>query len=310
MIEKEYYRLEELKERFHITENDVRYLVEKKLVKACFSIRKTKFVVDGWDGDSRIGYAHINYQGLIALPDAEVDSLIANGKITPLNYLLSLGGAIQLVETDYPFGMARPKTFEEAWKPKYACHRNAEFMEARLSPFVSKTFWHSYQTAKKEVNYSRELFPKNEECESKLAISKKLDLPLSFNMLQFSDICIRHNDLVANNLVVEEAQHKDIEPTDQTHNIINLENEFEDLVASIILKNPQKLTAKKIHRILCDESAREIDQRLYDKNNILLGEEQGVISWRDKYRNNKERSYLQSSLDNVISTVKSKIGKA
>ena len=160
MIEKEYYRLEELKKRFHLTENDVRYLVEKKLVKACFSIRKTKFVVDGWDGDSRIGYAHINYQGLIALPDAEVDSLIANGKITPLNYLLSLGGAIQLVETDYPLGMARPKTFEEAWKPKYACHRNAEFMEARLSPFVSKTFWHSYETAKKEVNYSRELFPK------------------------------------------------------------------------------------------------------------------------------------------------------
>jgi hypothetical protein len=309
MIEKEYYRVEELQDRFNLTEDDVRYLVEKRLVKTCFSIRNTKFIVDGWDGDNSIGYAHINYQGLIALPDEEVDSLISNGKITPLNYLLSQGGTITLVETDYPIGTERPKTFEEAWKPKSANCHNAEFIKAKLSPFVTKTFWHSYDNAKKSVNYSRQLFAKNVFCERKLANKTKLDLPLSFNTLQFSDICVRHQDLVSNNLLIKKSETEHRASPNQTDINTKLDNEFEDLLAAIILKSPQKLTAKKIHKILCDECERELDQRVYDTNNILLGEEQGVISWRDKYRNNKERSYLQSSLDNVISTVKSKIGK-
>ncbi|MDP5131315.1 MAG: hypothetical protein NWQ54_10540 [Paraglaciecola sp.] len=307
MIEKEYYRLEELKDRFNLTEDDVRYLVEKRLVKTCFSIRNTKFIVDGWDGDNRMGYAHINYQGLIALPDEEVDSLISNGKITPLNYLLSRGGCITLVETDYPIGTERPKTFAEAWKPKSAYCHNADFIEAKLSPFVTKTFWHSYDNAKKSVNYSRQLFAKNVFCERELANKTKLDLPLSFNTLQLSELCIRHADLASHNLLTRKSPPEQQGTLSQTDDNIKLDNEFEDLLAAIILNSPQKLTAKKIHRILCDECDREEDSRLFDKNNILLSEDLGVITWRDKYRNNKHRSYSQASFDNIISQVRSKL---
>ena len=49
MIEKEYYRLDELQSRFGITESDIQYLLERRLVNACFHIENTKFIVESWN---------------------------------------------------------------------------------------------------------------------------------------------------------------------------------------------------------------------------------------------------------------------
>ncbi|WP_019677969.1 hypothetical protein [Arsukibacterium perlucidum] len=124
------------------------------------------------------------------------------------------------------------------------------------------------------------------------------------------DICVRHEDLVS--LIIKPnissaetneqlEKNSKIDITDHA-----FKNEFEELLASILRSKPRS-QAKEIHRILCDECNREEDARVFDKNNILKGEDQGLISWRDKYRNNSERSYSQNSLKNVVSAVKKKM---
>lgn len=306
MIEKEYYRLEDLKHRFNMTEADVLYLLEQRSVKASFYTDSTHFVIGGWNKEGFIGYAHVNYRGLISLPERELQDLLRTRKTTPLDYMLPNNQNIQLSSTEYGLELATPNNYIQAWKPKTPAEISWDFIPARLGPHVAETFVYGMQKALDMLLETRTKKNVVSPQFEKYRDVPKQKLTYYSKTFSFSDICIRHEELVSAGVI---SRPDTPIPPKPEKDAIKLDNEFEDLLAAIILGSPQKLTAKKIHRILCDECEREEDSRLFDKNNILLSEDQGVITWRDKYRNNKERSYLQASLDNVISTVRSKIGK-
>lgn len=306
MIEKEYYRLEDLKHRFNMTEADVLYLLEQRLAKACFYVDSTAFVIGGWNKERFIGYAHVNYRGLISLPERELKDLLRARKVTPVDYMLPNNQNIQLSSTEYGLELATPNNYIQAWKPKTPAEISWDFIPARLCPHVAETFVYGMQKA-----FDMFLATRPEKHVVAPQFEKYRDVPkqkLTYysKTFSFSDICIRHEELVSAGVISRPETL--IQPKPE-NDAIKLDNEFEDLLAAIILRSPQKLTAKKIHRILCDECEREEDSRLFDKNNILLSEDQGVITWRDKYRNNTQRSYSQASLSNVISKMNSKINE-
>jgi hypothetical protein len=130
---------------------------------------------------------------------------------------------------------------------------------------------------------------------------------------KFEDICIQTTDLIQLGLLnLQLASVPEIEGKENVKKVApvidKFPNEFEDLIARILIAKPF-IQAKEIHRLLCDEAAKEEDSRVFDCDNVLLSETHGVISWRDKYRDNAERSYRLDSLRNVISRVRGKLYK-
>ena len=307
MIEKEYYRLDDLQHRFNMTESDVHYLIAEKNVPPCFYMPKTTFIIGGWRKNDFIGFANVNYEGLIAIPQPYVKELVNKRKVLPYHFSLLNKTQIRQIDTDYDCELPLPNDYIQGWQAKALSEISWPTIPAKLYPYVATTLKHTFKDllmsfAKDEVDKAS----KAEDFDKSFGATPKEELTAIYKTFLFQDICIRHEDLV-NCGIIKIQENTSPAPQLNDAKIAKLDNEFEDLLAAIILSSPKKLTAKKIHRILCDECEREEDSRLFDKNNILLSEDQGVITWRDKYRGNKERSYMQSTLDTLVSSVRKKI---
>lgn len=73
MIEKEYYRIEELEKRFDISFSDLQYLVENEQIDVAFLLSEPRrFIIGGWRKDQGfIGYSKVIYQGLVKVHQIE-----------------------------------------------------------------------------------------------------------------------------------------------------------------------------------------------------------------------------------------------
>lgn len=307
MIEKEYYRLDDLKHHFNMTESDVHYLIAEKNVPPCFYIPQTTFIIGGWQKSDFIGYANVNYEGLIAIPQPYVKELVNKRKVLPYHFSLLNKAKIRQIDTDYDCELPLPNNYIQGWKAKELSEISWPTIPAKLYPHVATTLKHTFKDllmtfAKDETDKAVTA----KKFDDSFGETSKEELRPIYKTFLFSEVCIRHEDLVSCG-IIKVHEHTSPAPLLNDGKTGKLDNEFEDLLAAIILSSPKKLTAKKIHRILCDECEREEDSRLFDKNNILLGEDQGVITWRDKYRNNKQRNYMQTTLNTIISDVRKKI---
>lgn len=307
MIEKEYYGLEDLKTRFHLTESDIKYLITEKGLQLCFYVQNTNFIIGGWRKTDFVGYANVSYEGIIGLAQQHARDIAVKSKVMPNHFKLLNKAKIKLIDTKYNFDLEYPNNYIQDWQPKAPDEITWSAIPAKLYPYVAptikntfKNFWMSLVKDEVEKTNSEKLF--NES----FGVSEENELRPTFKTFSFADLCVHHEELVSAGIIKNPDVSVQVKPTNDS-NTVKLDNEFEDLLATIILQTSQKLTAKKIHRVLCDECEREEDSRLFDKNNILLSEDQGVITWRDKYRNNKNRTYSQSSLDNIISQVRLKL---
>lgn len=306
MIEKEYYRLEDLQHRFNMTESDVHYLIAEKNVPPCFYIPKTTFIIGGWQKNDFIGFANVNYEGLIAIPQPYVKELVNKRKVLPYHFSLLNKAKVRQINTNYDCELPLPNNYIQGWQAKELNEIGWTTIPAKLYPHVATTMKHSF----KDLLMT---FAKDEA--GKAAAAKRFDdsygetpkeeLRPNYKTFLFSEVCIRHADLVSLGVIKAQEPLTPIMSSPEA-NIGKLDNEFEDLLAHILIKK-RGISAKLIHRILCDECEREEDNRLFDKNNILLSDDQGIITWRDKYRGNKQRTYMRSTLDTVVSRVRKKI---
>lgn len=88
MLNREYYQLEDLKQCFNLTESDIRYLVSERNITPCFFMPNSTFIIGGWRKSEFIGFANVEYEGLVALPQQYIRQFIENGQVTPQHYLL------------------------------------------------------------------------------------------------------------------------------------------------------------------------------------------------------------------------------
>jgi len=313
MIEKEYYRLDELQNRFGITVHDIHYLLERRLVNPYFHIENTKFIVESWNKSKFIGYVHLIYRGIVTIPESELAKLLHLKKITPLNYLLSKNGHFELVCTDY--GYEPYEDFFTEWQPKYQDEKDRPFFTAKLSPFVSRIPFHSYLKAKREAIKLENLESTEGYIHLENFHTPELKLPAAFNTFKFSDICIQREQLVSvgifkileqtkNEYLIEQgppASNRDSENDSQVMGVLN--NKFEELLARILREN-QTPSSKLIHKILCTECKLEEDTRQYDIENILLDVVDDVIVWHDIYSKKKQKRCSFRRLENQLSDVR------
>ncbi len=306
---KEYYRLDELKD-IGIPEGEIRFLIEQSNLQPVFYLPLAKYVLGGFIQGKFNGFAIANYKGLVSIPTAKLDELLKIGKVKTVHVSLIQRENISVISYDYPFDVACPNNFIEGWKKADLKTFKLPVIPAQIYP---KSFTNPENLYFKLLNKLSDGATSNVQAidtyqtQRPYALNDKI-LCAEEEALQFAEICIQHVDLVRLELVQETTNNQTAGNKIESQSKLSVtselfKNEFEELIARILLDKPL-LKAKEIHRILCHEAANEEGCRLYDKSDILLGETDGVISWRDKYRGNAERSYKLDSLRNVISDVR------
>lgn len=305
MIKKEYYRLDDLKHRFQMTEADVLYLLEQRHVRACFYVDNTKFIIGGWSNKGFVGYAHVQYRGLITIPESELQKLLRDRTVQPVNYLLPNCANISLLSTDYGFQLQTPNNYIHAWKSKPPTDISWAFIPAKLEPQVSDTFVHSIQKAV-EVCLNQQ----NKTTETNLVEEKFRDLPkqkfaVELRKFLFSDICLSHIDLVACKAISAPTEAERLENCSTNLNnktALHL-NQLDKLILKIIIHD-RTLTAKNVFKILAHESGMEEDSRHFDSENILLDNIDDLIIWKDSLSKTLEKKCSLVTLANKMTYIR------
>jgi len=308
MIEKEYYRVDELA-TLGVTEGTIRYFVEQNKLTPTFFAPATDYILGGLHKNKFHGFAKANYKGLISLPKHCLSELLKKGKTRSNTVNLIQKENIVIKSADYPFSINYPNNFLESWLSFNPVKPDWHSVPAKHFPTEQDSGWSVFADLVKSFTDDEK-----EKAEfDKVYSSGKPKRVLNSYGVEFtlSDLCIRHQDLLNLGVIHPKVnQLTSIQPPVQEKAAeatpIDFDNEFEELLAKI-LRSKSRIQAKNIHRILCDECAREEDSRLFDHKNILVGDDQGIISWRDKFRGNAERSYTLDSLRNVVSKVRKKL---
>jgi len=196
MIEKEYYRFDELEKRFDLSFSDLQYLIENSKINLAFYLEKNKFVMGGWlKGKGFIGYASVSYKGLVRITLDEQLLLLSKKKINCKIFSLINKGNIQSHNLNYPFETPTPHNFLYDWRPKLTEDIEWDSIPAKLYPKESEHVIRSLS------NMFSETFDKatKKEGEESAFMAKIPQMQFYSEGINFTleDICILHSDIVS-----------------------------------------------------------------------------------------------------------------
>jgi hypothetical protein len=311
--ERKYYRLDELKS-LGIAEGTLRYLIEQDNLQPVFFLPSKQYVLGGYHENKFKGFAIAQYKGIVSIPAPKLAHLLSKGKVSSVEMNLLEREKITVISSYYSFDVPLPNSYIASWLKADLAQFNWPAIPAKSCPMECDSPMSSFLGMLKAVNAESKSAVKDSVLESKIFENyPKRILSAEGQNFKFEDICIQTTDLIRLGLLNHQTESSSEvlnKPNiDKTAPALDkFQNEFEELIARILIAKPL-IQAKELHRLLCDEAAKEEDSRAFDLNNVLLSETYGVISWRDKYRDNSERSYRLDSVRNVISRVRGKLRK-
>ena len=306
MFEKEYYRLEDLRNRYNMTEADVHYLVAEKGLTPCFYLPSTAFIIGDWQANGFVGFANVQYEGIVAIPQKHIQELVNKRKVLPLHYDLFNNTKIRLVDTEYGCNLPIPNEYIQGWQSKDLSQISWPKIPAKLYPYVAPTLKNTFKDllmsfAKNEADKAASV----ERFDSAFGEAPTHELRPFYKTFSFSDICIRHEDLVALRIIGDQSSTELIS-TQITPELDG--NQFEKLLAKIILSD-KTLSAKPVFKILVNECKQQEDLRRFDTEGILLEHVEGIIIWRDVLSKTQEKKCSLSTLGNKLTRVRGTLAK-
>jgi hypothetical protein len=287
MIEKEYYRFDELEKRFELSLSDLRYLVESSQIEPVFYLDLSKCIFGGWLKEkSFVGFGIANYRGLVKISKQEQHELLSNDKTT-IRYIRALDkdGFMNLAE-EYPFESDLPNSFLHAWQPRSLSSIAWDEIPAKLFP---QELEHSLRTLGKAFNQmiksatGKELEATEQSVKALEAIPEK-SFCVAGVELSHTDICLLHSDLVKIGVVKSSAAGETFklsQPVKGEGSTSKRIDDLSELLVRIVEKHPE-YTAKQYWRALERESEEVEGFRLIDKYNILTEVEGNQIRWQDR----------------------------
>jgi len=315
MIEKEYYRFDELEKRFDLSFSDLQYLVENSKIDLAFHIEQNQFVMGGWlKGKGFIGYATIFYRGLVKVSHSEQQSLLSKNKVNCKTFSLINKENIINHNLDYPFETQTPHSFLFDWRPKVISDIEWDYIPAKLFPkerehsirSIRNMFYKSFDTLEKKA-------PEQADKESDfMAKIPKVEFYSDGINFTLNDICILHSDLVKVDVIkqVKAIQvHQETEPqlveVNSEPPTKTRKDDFHELV-EIIVKHKPDSTAKEYWRLLESESEEMEGFRELDKYSLLIEVTGNHIKWQD--RSGKPRKDISfNAFSNRLSKVRKEI---
>lgn len=308
MIEKDYYRIDELTP-IGITEGTIRYFIEQQKLQPVFFIQQQRFVIGAYVKNQFNGCAIATYQGLVSISAGKNGDLLKNGKVTANSVLLLQREKIVISSVTYPFNVPCPNSYITAWQNWTLSEIKLNTIPAKFYPIEHDSgmaLFFGIMKLAASTNTQKQALRQSEADMMSINAQRVLN-SVGYDFL-FQHICIRHKDLLSLGLLKPNIKDQSVNTLvprngDAQATDPRCKNEFEELLLSILTVMP-RTQAKQMHRILCDEANREEDTRHYDYKNILLSEVEGIITWRDKYRDNAERSYNLGGLRNLLTEVR------
>ena len=314
MIEKEYYRLDELEKRFDLSFSDVLYLVENSKLDLAFRLADNKFIIGGWSkGNGFIGYASVKYSGFASITQKDQITLLSKHKTNCKYFWLLNKDKIVSANYDYPFESKTPNAFLHTWQPKQPSDINWDKIPAKLFPKEQEHTLHSFKNAMAKTFKAlgaEQSKPNEYEKEFDARIPKVQFYSEGINF-ELADICILHRDLLKAGIgktqeVAQAEVTKAISPiTKDIQTSETRTDDFHELLVRLISAEPA-LTAKLYWRNLEYELDDNKDYRVFDKYNLLTEITVSHIKWKD--RSGKPRLPISyDAFANRVSKVKKKL---
>ena len=283
MIEKEYYRLDELEKRFDLSFSDVLYLVENSKLDLAFRLTDNKFIIGGWaKGNGFIGYASVKYSGFASITQKDQLTLLSKHKTNCKYFWLLNKDKIVSANYDYPFESKTPNAFLHTWQPKQPSNISWDRIPAKLFPKEQEHTLHSFKNAMTNTFKAlgaEQSKPNEYEKEFDARIPKVQFYSEGINF-ELADICVLHEDLLKAGIgkTQEIAEvTKAISPiTKDIQTSETRTDDFHELLVRLISAEPA-LTAKLYWRNLEYELDDNKDYRVFD-NITYLQKSQLAIS--------------------------------
>jgi len=315
MIEKEYYRFDELEKRFDLSFSDLKYLVENSKIDLVLYIEQNKFVMGGWLKDKGfIGFATIFYKGLVKVNQSEQLSLLTKNKVDCKTFSLLNKENIINHNLYYPFETQPPHSFLFDWRPKVTSDIEWDFIPAKLFP---KEREHSIRSIRNMFYDSLDTL----EIKAPEQSDKESDFMAKIPQVEFyaegikftlNDICLLHSDLVKVGIIKQIKEIKTHQETESPLIEINSDvskksrkDDFQELIVKIVTNKPE-FTAKEYWRLIESESEEMEGFRTLDIYNLLVGVTGNYIKWQD--RSGKPRKEISfNAFSNRLSKVRKEI---
>jgi hypothetical protein len=308
MIEKEYYRFDELEKRFNLTLSDLRYLVESSKIEPTFYLEQSKCIFGGWLKEKGfVGFGIANYRGLVKISKQEQHELLSKNKTTIKHIRVLDKASLSNLGEEYPFESDLPNSFLHAWQSRSLSSILWDEIPAKLFPIEQE---HGLRTLGKALNQIVQATTGKEQEATEQSVKALEVIPeKAFYVegveLGHADICLLHSDLVKVGVVKPSANSTSSElalPDKSVNESLKRIDDLSELLVRVAEKHPE-YTAKQYWRVLEKESEEVEGFRLIDKYNILSEIDGNMIKWRD--RKGKSRKPVSfTSFSNRLTKVK------
>jgi hypothetical protein len=210
VLVKEYYRITELKDRFNVSVEDIKYLVENSKIELVFYNEVNQYIFGGWlEGKGFVGYGSLNYSGLVKIAEQEQRKLLLNENISIKSFRLLNKKNISNVNHNYPYKSPLPNAFLYAWQPKAIKDIEWIYIPAKLFHHEKE---HHFRSMGNMIKDAMSSFDTAQEVLAKTDTSVFDKAPKKGFYhegieLQFSDSCVLHDDLVKLNIIQQELSN-------------------------------------------------------------------------------------------------------
>lgn len=294
MLIKEYYRISELKERFDISVEDIKYLVETSKVELVFNIENQQYIYGGWLKDKGfVGFGIFNYRGLVKLTGQEQFELLVKSHKKFKSFKIVNKQNISNIKNGYPYETPTPNAFIYAWEPKTINNIKWDYIPAKL--FHDEKEHHLRSVGKMFTN-AIAMFDKAPDLKPKEDILSRVPQKGFYHdgiQLEFSDSCILHSDLVKLGIIKPELTSHDSDLSEKVNRPIDL------LLTKLIKQFPNDKPAKIWDKLIEDIS---LEPRLLDTDEILDEVGEDTLFWFDNQAEIKQMK--KKSFYNLISKLK------
>lgn len=312
MILKNYYRIEELKIRFDISESDILYWLENEQISFVTPQPNQKYVIGGWaEGGAFIGYGIAEYKGLIAVSSEVEKQIFEKGKAVINSCWLTEKDKIIYISESYEFKVPLPNNYIKYWQPNMLSNIEWNKIPAKRYPTIGKDNAQLFKVAIESISGSISGKDVSNLFDDESQIKDVLKAP--FLQIKKEDLCVTQAQLI--NLGVIKPD-KGSESTQNIANNISLlkinsqepikrSSQLTTLIERIVIAKP-KIKTIEVWRRLRVEVETDLLDREYDTEGILKDMTANELFWDSRYGHSP--SVKKSTFDAKVSRIRTRLG--
>jgi hypothetical protein len=297
VIKKQYYRLSDLRQLKGISEEDVRYWMERDELPLLFYRTDAFFLAGDRKPNAFHGHCYVSYRGLVELELFHDQFLLDDGYtetttcyLTELDRVDSLGGGC-------PTSIAPPNIYISSWDPKEPEEIEGDKIFAMENHTLS-------------ILEANDPEPEGGFFRSRDNSSARFHIVVhphrySFNDLILTDETLFRLGVLKSDELADKIINEQVNISENTNSIVSSNRRRKQDVREVletIIKTYPNISAKGAWSHLENEVQMDPEQRKFDRYNVLRSMSENEIYWVSRYENS---GYLKfKSIGPTLSRIK------